>query len=50
MRKPRVLCQKHGATCMTYYPLVQRYEEMGQEIGFLCSQERRKESSKWVKN
>jgi hypothetical protein len=42
--KARHVCQKCGGarTLLKY----QRYEKMRQEIGFLCSQERPKETSK----
>ncbi len=45
-RNPRVLCQKYGGACTMYYLVVPKVQEMGQEIGFPCSQERRKEISK----
>ncbi len=44
-KKTRDVCQKNRA-CRTYYSEYQRYEKMGWEIGFPCSQERRKETSK----
>ncbi len=46
LRNPRILCQKHVGTCTTYYLKVPKVQEMGQEIGFPCSQERREEISK----
>ncbi len=40
------VCQKYGGTYTTWYLENQRYKKTGQEIGFLRSQERRKETSK----
>jgi hypothetical protein len=37
LRNPRILCQKHGGTCTTYYLGVPMVQEMGREIGFRCS-------------
>ncbi len=45
-RNPRVLCQKHGGACTTCLLVVPKVQETWQEIGFPCSQERRKEISK----
>jgi hypothetical protein len=43
--KPCVLCQKYGVACKTNLLGVPKVQEMGQEIGFPCSQERCKEIS-----
>ncbi len=40
LRNRRILCQKYGGTCTTNYLVVPKVQEMGQEIRFLCSQER----------
>ncbi len=45
-RNPCILCQKHWGACMVYQLGVPMVQEMGQEIGFPCSRERRKEISK----
>jgi hypothetical protein len=45
-RNPRVLCQKYGGACTTYYLKVPKVQETRREIGFPCSQERREEISK----
>jgi hypothetical protein len=37
---PCVLCQKYGGACTTYQLVVPKVRKMGQEIWFLCSQER----------
>jgi hypothetical protein len=39
-KKPRVLCLKFGGTCMTYYLIAPKVQEMGWEIVFPCSRER----------
>ncbi len=46
LRNPHVPCQKHGGACTTYQLELPRLQETGWEIGFPCSQERRKEISK----
>jgi hypothetical protein len=40
LRNQRGLCQKYGGACTTYYLVVPKVWEMGQEIGFPCCQER----------
>ncbi len=41
------VCQEYGGTRSTwYFGVPKRYEKTGQDIGFPCSQERRKETSK----
>jgi hypothetical protein len=45
LRNPRILCQKYGGACTTYYLVVPKVWETGQEIRFPCSWERRKEIS-----
>ncbi len=44
--KMRLVCQKYGGACMTWYSENQRYEKTGWEIGFPRSQERCEETSK----
>jgi hypothetical protein len=46
LRNPGVLCQKYGGACTTYYLVVPKVQETGQEIRFPCSQERCKKISK----
>ncbi len=45
LRNPCILCQKYGVAWTTYQLRVPKVRETGQEIGFPCSQERRKEIS-----
>jgi hypothetical protein len=39
-KKPRMLRLKFGGACTTYYLVVPKVQETGQEIGFPCSRER----------
>ncbi len=45
-KKTHHVCQKNGGACTTWYSENQRYKKTGWEIGFPCSQERYKKTSK----